>query len=60
MARRKERDNTMTYEIANEVTVVTITDDLDEALDIVAELQDPSWINVFDEHDKYLYTIDAE
>lgn len=46
----------MTYEIANEITVITVTDDLEEALEIAAD-QD-AWINVFNENDEYVETIE--
>ena len=46
----------MTYEIANEWCIVDITDDLEEALEIAMD-QD-AWINVFNEKDEYMETIE--
>lgn len=46
----------MTYEIANEYMVLTVTDDLEEALEIAAD--QGAWINVFNARDEYVKTIE--
>ena len=55
MEGKQKGDNAMTYEIANEVMIITVTDDLEEALEIAMD-QD-AWINVFDSKGRYVETI---
>ena len=49
----------MSYELADEWTVYAVTDDREEAMELLEE-NPGMWVNVFDGKGAYVGTIDAE
>ena len=47
----------MTYEIADEYTIYAVTDDREEALELMAE-NPGTWVNVFDSKDNLVEVIE--
>ena len=49
----------MSYELADDWAVYAVTDDREEAMELLNE-NPGMWVNVFDGKGKYVETIDAE